>query len=88
MIVLPATFKTKSFPLGFSVILGRLLTIKRVAITPTVAELLSRKQQLVERLHEERRLHEQDEIERLLASINAMLNRLDGMPIEATPMRH
>ena len=56
-------------------------------MTPTVAELLSRKQQLVEQL-QKRRLHEQDEIERLLASINAMLNRLDGMPIEATPMRH
>lgn len=44
-------------------------------MTPTVAELLARKQQLLERLQEEPRLNEQDEIERLLAGINAALNR-------------
>ena len=44
---------------------------------PNVPELLARKQQLLERLHEEPRLNEQDEIERLLVNINAMLNRLD-----------
>jgi hypothetical protein len=51
-------------------------------MTPTVAELLTRKQRLLERLQEERRLNEQDEIERLLASINIMLNSLDGTPME------
>jgi hypothetical protein len=50
-------------------------------MTPTVAELLARKQQLLERLQEEQPgLNEQDEIERVLVSINAMLNRLDGYP--------
>jgi hypothetical protein len=55
---------------------------ERVAMTPTVAELLTRKQRLLERLQEERRLNEQDEIERLLVSINTMLNSLDETPIE------
>ena len=50
-------------------------------MTPTVAELLARKQQLLERLQEEQPgLNEQDEIERVLVSINAMLNRLDWVP--------
>jgi len=51
-------------------------------MTPTVPELLAQKQQLVKRLHEEPRLNEQDEIARLLAGIDATLNRLDGTPIE------
>jgi hypothetical protein len=53
-------------------------------MTLIVAELLARKQ----RLQEERRLNEQDEIERLLAGINAVLNRLDVPPIERRAMRH
>jgi len=57
-------------------------------MTPTVSELLAQKQQLLERLHEEPRLNEQDEIERLLANINAMLNRLDEEPIETRATRH
>ena len=59
-------------------------------MTPTVRELLAQKQQLLdlERLHEEPRLNEQDEIERLLVNINATLNRLDEEPIKATPTRH
>lgn len=57
-------------------------------MTPTVAILLARKQRLLERLQEEPRLNEQDEIERLLARINATLNRLDGPPIEAGATRH
>ena len=61
---------------------------ERVAMTPTVAELLTRKQRLLERLQEERRLNEQDEIERLLASINITLNSLDGTPIETRMKRH
>jgi hypothetical protein len=36
-------------------------------MTPTVPELLARKQRLLQQLQEERRLNEQDEIERLLA---------------------
>jgi hypothetical protein len=36
----------------------------------------------LERLQEEPRLNEQDEIERLLAGINIVLNRLDVLPIE------
>ena len=51
-------------------------------MTPTVTELLARKQRLLEQPQEERRLNEQDEIERLLAGINAVLNRLDVPPIE------
>jgi len=42
----------------------------------------------LERLQEERRLNAQDEIERLLASINIMLNSLDGTPIETRMKRH
>ncbi|WFU46038.1 hypothetical protein QA640_45565 (plasmid) [Bradyrhizobium sp. CB82] len=57
-------------------------------MTPTVAELLTRKQRLLERLQEERRLNEQDEIGRLLASINTTLNSLDGTPIETRMKRH
>jgi hypothetical protein len=57
-------------------------------MTPTVAELLARKQKLLERLQEEPRLNEQDEIERLPAGINAVLNRLDSPPIEGRAMRH
>ena len=57
-------------------------------MTPTVAELLARKQKLLERLQEEPRLNEQDEIERLLAGITAVLNRLDSPPIEGRAMRH
>jgi hypothetical protein len=57
-------------------------------MTPTVAELLVRKQRLLERLQEEPCLNEQDEIERLLAGINAVINRLDVLPIEGRAMRH
>jgi hypothetical protein len=57
-------------------------------MTPTLAELLAQKQQLVKQLHEEPRLNEQDEIARLLAGINVMLNQLDGMPIETRAIRH
>jgi hypothetical protein len=55
----------------------------------TVAQLLAQKQLLLNRLQEEQpALNEQDEIERLLVDINAMLNRLDEEPIRATPTRH
>ena len=57
-------------------------------MTPTVPVLLAQKQQLVKRLHEEPHLNEQDEIARLLAGINAMLNQLDEAPIETRAMRH
>jgi hypothetical protein len=57
-------------------------------MTPTVAELLARKQQLLQRLHEEPRLNEQDEIARMLAGVNAMLNQFDGALIETRAMRH
>ena len=57
-------------------------------MTPTVPLLLAQKQQLVKRLHEEPRVNEQDEIARLLAGINAMLNQLDEAPIETRAMRH
>jgi hypothetical protein len=57
-------------------------------MTPTVPVLLAQKQQLVKRLHEEPRLNQQDEIARLLAGINAMLNQLDEAPIETRAMRH
>jgi hypothetical protein len=57
-------------------------------MTPTVAELLARKQRLLERLQEECRLNEQDEIKRLLAGINAVLNRLDGAPAEPEARRY
>jgi len=55
---------------------------------PTVAELLARKQRLLERLQEDPRLNEQDEIERSLARINALLNRIDRPQIEARATRH
>jgi hypothetical protein len=57
-------------------------------MTPTVTELLARKQKLLERLQEEPRLNEQDEIESLLVDINAMLNRLDAPPLERRAVRH
>jgi hypothetical protein len=57
-------------------------------LTPAVAELLMRKQRLLERLQQERRLNEQDEIERQLVSINTMLNSLDGTPIETMMKWH
>ena len=58
-------------------------------MTPTVTELLAKKQQLLERLQGELPgLNEQDEIERLLANINAMLNRLDEEPIQTRATRH
>ena len=58
-------------------------------MTPTFTELLVQKQQLLNRLQEEQPgLNEQDEIERLLANINAMLNRLDEEPIQTRATRH
>ena len=57
-------------------------------MTPNLAELLARKQKLLERLQEEPRLNERDEIARQLAGINAVLNRLDAPPIERRAMRH
>ena len=71
------------------VILSWVLMTKRFAVTSTVSELLAQKRQLLERLQGELPgLNEQDEIERLLASINAMLNRLDEEPIETRATRH
>ena len=62
---------------------------KEVTMTTTVAELLAQKQQLLIRLQEEQPdLNEQDEIVRLLANINAMLNRLDEAPIKTSATRH
>jgi hypothetical protein len=43
----------------------------------TAAKLLARKQQLLERLQQDPRQHERDEIERLLADIDAALNLLE-----------
>jgi hypothetical protein len=43
----------------------------------TVANLLARKQQLLERLQEDPGPHERDEIERLLVQIDTALNLLD-----------
>ncbi|WP_198030094.1 hypothetical protein [Bradyrhizobium sp. Tv2a-2] len=58
-------------------------------MTSTVTDLLARKQQLLERLQGEAPgLDEQDEIERLLAKINAMLNRLDAESSEPIATRH
>jgi hypothetical protein len=52
-----------------------------VIVMSTAARLLARKQQLTERLHTETPgPHERDEIERLLAQIDAALNLLDGSP--------
>jgi len=56
-------------------------------MTPTVGELLARKQRLLERLQEEPGLHEQDEIALLLVRINATLNWLDEMPVRARSKR-
>jgi hypothetical protein len=60
---------------------------REVAMTRTVAILLTRKQRLLERLEEEPRLNRQDKIARLLARINVMLNRLDRVLLEARVMR-
>jgi hypothetical protein len=49
----------------------------------TAATLLARKQQLMERLQEMPGSHERNEIERLLAQIDAALNLLDGAPPES-----
>ena len=43
----------------------------------TVANLLARKQQLLDRLQDDPGPHERDEIERILAEINEALNVLD-----------
>ena len=43
----------------------------------TLAKLLARKQQLLERLQEDPGPHERDEIERQLEEIDAALNSLD-----------
>jgi len=43
----------------------------------TLAKLLKRKQQLVERLEEEPGSHEREEIERLLLEIDEVLNLLE-----------
>jgi len=58
------------------------------AMTPSVAELLARKQHLLERQQVESGLNELDEIERLLIRINTALNSLDGTPIENRVKRH
>jgi hypothetical protein len=50
----------------------------------TVAKLLARKQLLQDRLHEDDPgPHERDEIERLLAQIDAALNLIEDGPVEA-----
>jgi hypothetical protein len=51
-------------------------------MTSSVAELLVRKQRLLEQLQVEHRLNEQDKIERLLMDINLAINSLDGPAIE------
>jgi hypothetical protein len=43
----------------------------------TIANLLAQKQRLLERLQEDPGPHEREEIERLLAEIDAALNQLD-----------
>jgi hypothetical protein len=54
----------------------------------TAARLLAQKQQLTERLHAEAiGPHERDEIERLLAQIDAALNLLDGSSPESDDKR-
>ena len=45
----------------------------------TIAKLLAQKQRLLQRLQENPGPHERDEIERLLAEIDAALNQLDEM---------
>ena len=58
-------------------------------MTRTFTELLAQKQLLLERLQGALPgLNEQDEIERLLENINAMLNRLDEEPIQTRATRH
>ena len=46
----------------------------------TAATLLARKQQLMERLDKAPGPHEREEIERLLAILDAALNQLDEAP--------
>jgi hypothetical protein len=55
----------------------------------TVANLLARKQRLVERLHENPGPNERAEIERLLAQVDAALDLLEevGPPRRATSHR-
>jgi hypothetical protein len=54
-----------------------------------IARLLARKQQLLERLHEDPGPHEREEIERLLAEIDTALNALEEMvPGRSTEHRH
>jgi hypothetical protein len=62
----------------------------RDVMTPTLTELLAQKRQLLERLIQEPclDLDQQDEIERRLANINDMLNRLDEQLIKAPATRH
>ena len=50
--------------------------IREITMT-TVGTLLAQKQQLLRRLQENPGPHERDEIERLLAQIDAALNQLD-----------
>jgi DNA-binding protein H-NS len=51
---------------------------REIAMT-TIAKLLAQKQRLLQRLQENPGPHERDEIERLLAEIDAALNQLDEM---------
>jgi len=46
-------------------------------MTTTVAKLLARKRQLLERLQEDLGLNEREEIERLLEEIDTALNQLE-----------
>jgi hypothetical protein len=46
-------------------------------VMTTIAKLLALKQRLLERLQEDPGPHEREEIERLLAEIDAALNQLD-----------
>jgi hypothetical protein len=48
-----------------------------VLVMTTIAKLLAQKQRLLERLQEDPGPHEREEIERLLAEIDAALNQLD-----------
>ena len=48
-------------------------------IMTTIAKLLAQKQRLLERLQEDPGPHVREEIERLLAEIDAELNQLDEM---------
>ena len=47
-------------------------------MTTTLAKLLQQKQQLIERLQEERGPEEREQIEQLLAKIDRALDLLDG----------